>query len=361
MNSNADSHDWEGLNRYDESTRLQDTLQLLELIEIDYQGARKQLESIGRTLAEREALVKQRIQNVRVSSAGGSCLCLMSYQSPTMGNQLGTAVLGIAQKELEIPKLIRLEIYCLDGFQVSSRGNKIERWESIKARSLFQYLMTRPRKSVAKEVLMEALWPDCDPKVASNNLKAAMHGLRQTFGNLLDMEQNFPYIIYTQGTYQVNPEILIWLDVEQFEQHWETGRRFQLEGKEAEAMREFKLAEEMYKGDYLADDPYEDWTLLRREALQDMYLHVLSKLAESYLNNADYEGSIIYSLKVLDKDTCREDAYQRIMRCYNRLGLRNRAIRWYEICKKAIEAELDTTPDKETCNLYQKLLNNEPI
>ncbi len=361
MNSQADNYDWEGLNRYDDSTRLQDTLQLLELIEIDYQGARKQLENIGRALAAREALVKQRIQNVRVSSAGGTCLCLMSYQSPTMGNQLGTAVLGIARKDLDMPKLIRLEIHCLDGFQVSSRGNRIEHWESIKARSLFQYLMTRPRKSVAKEVLMEALWPDCDPKVASNNLKAAMHGLRQTFASLLNMEQSFPYIVYTQGTYQVNPEMLLWLDVEQFEQHWKTGRRLQSEGREAEAMREFKLAEELYKGDYLADDPYEDWTLLRREALQDMYLNILSKMADSYLNSADYESCIMYSLKILDKDSCREDAYQRIMRCYDRLGLRNRALRWYEICRKAIEAELDTTPDKVTCSLYQQLLNNEHI
>ena len=360
MSREARSNDWNGHNN-DDSGQIRDTIKLLELIEKDYQGTRQQLESLGRTLAERETLVSRRIQNVKISSGNTSCLCLMSYQSRTMGNQLGTAILGIMKEDIVLPELIRLEIHCLDGFQVSYDGVKVERWESMKAKSLLQYLMARPRKPVAKEMLMEALWPGCEPKVSSNNLKAAMHGLRQTFSNLFSKDQDSPYIVFTQGIYQINPEILLWLDVEQFELHWEKGRRLQAEGKQGEAMREFMLAEELYKSDYLADDPYEEWTILRREALQDTYLNILSKLADSYLQNDDYENCIIYCLKILDKDPCREDAYQRIMRCYYRSGRRSRSLRWYEICRKAVELELDTAPDPETSRLYHKVLNNEPI
>lgn len=361
MKREADNFAWDGLNSYDDTSQIHDTIRLLELVEKDYQGTRKQLENLGRTLAERETLVSQRIQNARIASKNNSCLCLLSYQSRTMGNQLGTAILGLVKQGCILPRLMRLEIRCLDGFQVSSDGIRVERWESIKAKSLFQFLMTKPRKSLSKEMLMEALWPDCDPKVSGNNLKAAMHDLRQTFSNLFNMEQSFPYIVFTQGTYQINPEILLWLDVEQFELHYERGRLLQMEGKQNEAMREFKLAEELYKNDYLADDPYEEFTLLRREALQDVYLNILSKLADSYLYNADYENCIAYCFKILDKDPCREDAYQRIMRCYSRSGLRNRALKWYEICQKSIRTELDTEPDNETTRLYQQLLNNESI
>ena len=361
MNRETDSFTWDNPNNYDDSSEIHDTIKLLELVEKDYQGTRKQLESLGRSLAERETLVSQKIQNARIASMNNSCLCLLSYQSKTMGNQLGTAILGMAKQDIALPRIMRLEVRCLDGFQVSSDGIRVERWESIKARSLFQYLMTRPRKSVSKETLMEALWPDCDPKISSNNLKAAMYGLRQTFGNLFDMEQSFPYIVFTQGMYQINPDILLWLDVEQFELHWEKGRRFLAEENRDEAIREFKQAEDLYKSDYLADDPYEEWTLLRREALQDIYLNILGKIADSYLENTEYENCTTYCLKVLDKDPCREDAYQRIIRCYSRSGLRNRALKWYEICRKAIRAELDTEPDHETTRLYQRLLNNESI
>jgi two-component SAPR family response regulator len=361
MGREVDDCNWDGLNNYDDSGQTVDSIRLLELIEKDYQGARKQLESLGRTLGEREALVSQRIQNVKVSSRNSSSLCLLSYQSNTTRNQLGTAILGIIRPDNVIPELLRLEIHCLDGFQVSFGRERVERWESIKAKSLLQYLMTKPRKSITKEELMEALWPDCDPKVSSNNLKAAMHGLRQTFNTLLKKERNFPYIVFNQGSYQISPEILLWLDVEQFELHWETGRRLQSAGKQDEAIREFRLAEELYKGDYLADEPYEEWTLLRREALHDIYLNILSKLADNYLQKADHENCIVYCFKILDKDNCREDAYQRIMRCHSRLGLRNRALQWYEICRKTIEAELDTEPDQATKSLYRQLLNNTPI
>jgi DNA-binding SARP family transcriptional activator len=188
-----------------------------------------------------------------------------------------------------------------------------------------------------------------------------MHGLRQTFGSLFDDEQGFPYIVFVQGAYQINPEIVLWIDVEQFELHWEKGRRLLIQGKKDEAMREFRLAEELYKADYLADEPYEEWTLLRRESLQDTYLNILGKLAESYIQDAEYENCINYCLKILDKDSCREDAYQMMMRCYSRSGLKSRALRWYEICRRTLESELDTAPAPETTHLYRQILNNEPV
>jgi DNA-binding SARP family transcriptional activator len=361
VSSEVNSSEWGRLNNHDNQDQINDTIKLLELVEKDYQGTRKQLESLGRTLAERETLVSRRIRNVKSSSGKTPCLCLMSYESKTIANQLGTAILGIYNEDSITSDIVRLEIHCLDGFRVNYDGTLVERWESIKARSLLQYLMAKPHKPVAREMLMEALWPDCKPKVSGNNLKAAMHGLRQTFSNFSNKEQNIPYVVFTQGTYQINPEILLWLDVEQFEFHWENGRRLQIKGKENEAMQEFKLAEELYKSDYLADDPYEEWTILRREALLDIYLNILGKLADHYLQNDDYDNCIVCCLKILDKDPCREDAYQRIMRCYYRSGLRSRSLRWYEICCKALKLELDTAPEPDTTRLYHQILDNEPL
>jgi DNA-binding SARP family transcriptional activator len=351
---------WDGFSDNRDSNQIVDTLRMLEMIEKDYQGARKQFEMLGRTLGEREALVNQRIQNVRMSVRNASGMCLLSYESKTSRNQLGTAILGL-QRPKDVIETASLEIYCLDGFRVSFSGVKVERWESIKAKSLLQYLMTKPHKPVSKEELMEALWPDCDPKVSGNNLKAAMHGLRLTLSNQANIEKAVSYVLYTQGTYQINPNILLWLDVEQFELHWETARRFQSEGKTDEAIREFKMAVDLYKSDYLSEDPYEEWTQLRREVLQDIYMNILIKLADNYLQNGDYENCMAYCFKVLDKDNSREDAYQRVMRCYSRLGLRSRALQWYEISRKAIESQLDTKPDQATTQLYDRLMNNQPI
>ena len=121
------------------------------------------------------------------------------------------------------------------------------------------------------------------------------------------------------------------------------------------------MAEALYKGDYLEDEPYDDRILIRRETLKDIYLIIIGKIADYLLKIKDYEGSIIYNQKIIAKDNCREDAFKRLMRCYSRLGNRNRAMRWYEICCQAIRTELDTTPENETTLLYQQVSRDEYI
>ena len=350
-----------GPSDYGDGAQWQDTIHLLRLVQSDYQGARKQLEQVSHALAEREALVSQRLQYALLASSGYRALCLIPYGAGTAESQMGKAILGGITQRSALPGLMRLEVRCLGRFEVSSEWRQVERWQSVKAKSVFQYLMTKPREPVIKDVLMEALWPDCDPQAASNNLKAAIHGLRHTLSRLFDNKESFPYVHFLQGSYLINPDVELWVDVEQFEQHWISGRRLEKEGKLTEAIREFESAEALYRGDYLEDEPYEEWTLLRREALKDTYVSILGKLADHAMEIADYEGCIIYCQRILAKDACREDAYRRLMRGYSRLGQRNRALRWYEICRRTIQAELETTPDHETTALYHQLLKDEPI
>ncbi len=361
MENTADIYGWDRPSNHGDGTQWQDTIHLLRLMQSDYQGAREQLEKVSHTLAERETLVSQRLQYAFLVSGGYHTLCLAPYGTGTATSQMGNAILGEAVRPGVLPELMRLEVCCLGRFAVRSASRQVERWQSVKAKSVFQYLMARPREPVIKDVLMETLWPDCDPQAASNNLKAAMHGLRQTLSRLFNKKKSIPYILFLQGSYLMNPETELWVDVEEFEQHWVSGRRLEKEGKLSEAIREFELAEALYQGDYLEDEPYEDWTLLRREALKDTYVTVLGKLADHAMKTADYESGIIYCQKILAKDPCREDAYRRLMRCYSWLGQRNRALRWYEICRRTIQAELDATPDRETTALYHQLLRNEPI
>ena len=338
-----------------------DTIQLLRLVQSDYKGVRRQLEQVGSTIAERESLVSQRLQYALQVSGNFQTLRLVAYATGSPVAQIGKAILGQVTCPKIEPKSIHLRVCCLGKFETYSDLKRVERWQSVKAKSVFQYLLTRPRQPVVKEVLTEMLWPECDPRTAGNNLKSAIYGLRRTLDDILESNRDFPCLLFMQGSYLINPEIDLWVDVDEFQQHWALGRRFEKENKLPEAIREYEKAEALYRGDYLEDEPYEEWTLLRREALIDTYLLILGKLAEYSLKNADYDGCITYSQKILTKDPCREDAYRRLMTCYSRLRQRNRALRWYEMCRRTVQSELDTTPDHETSALYHQLLKNEPI
>lgn len=339
----------------------QDTINLLRLVQSDYEVARKQLDTISHALAEREILASQRLQHALLFSTGYRTLCLVPSGSRPAVNQIGKTILGASIQTTAFPGVLQLEVRCFNRFVVRSETKTIERWHSTKAKSILQYLMTRPSEPVAKDSIMEALWPEHDPKTASNNLKVAIHVLKKRLNCLLGQRENFPSILFLQGSYLINPEIDLWLDVEQFEQHWATGRRLEREGNLTDAIREFELAEDLYKGDYLEDEPYPEWTLLRRETLKDTYLIILDKLADYAMETNDNESCIIYCQRILAKDPCREDTYRRLIRCYSRLGNKNRSLRWYEICCKTILAELDIAPDRETVTLYYQLLRNEYI
>jgi DNA-binding SARP family transcriptional activator len=339
----------------------QDTIDLLRLVQNDYEIARKQIDTVSQALAERERLASQRLQHALLVSSGYQALCLMPYDSAIAVNQIGKTFLGASLQIRAAPKAVHLEVRCFDRFEVRSDSGTVERWQSSKAKSILQYLMTRPQEPIVKDLIMEALWPEHDPQTASNNLKVAVHNLKKELNRLLEQEANYPSIVFLQGGYLVNPEIDLWLDVAEFERRWSNGRHLEREGDRDAAIAEFEAAEALYKGDYLEDTPYDDWTLLRREILKDTYLIILGKLADHAMETGDHEGCIIYCQRILAKDPCREDTYRRLIRCYSRLGNKNRSLRWYEICRKTLLAELDISPDRETVDLYHQLLGNADI
>ena len=337
----------------------QDTVDLLRLMQSDYEGARAQLDRVSQSLSDRENLLNERLRYALLQSSGCRTLCLAPSQLGAAVSLLGGVVLGEITAPPAVPRAARLEVRCLGTFEVACQGKTISRWQSSKARTVLQYLLVRPGEPVPREVLMEALWPECDPLAAGNNLKAAVHGLRHVLAAILEDSDPQAGILFTHGRYQLSRTAGIWLDVDEFEQHWAAGRRLEKDGRTAEAIHEFELAAALYRGDYLQDEPYEEWTLLRREKLRDIFFAVAGRLADHAMTAGDCEAAIAYCQQIIDRDPCREDVYRRLMLCYSRIGQRYRALRWYEICRRTMQAELDAEPEPETQALYRRLTNNE--
>ena len=126
------------------------TESLLRLIQRDYQGARRQLEQINRQLAESEALVNQHLQYAFLSSRSYRTLCLTGHKSGAAANQMGSTVLGAVARPTKVPDFSKIEVRCLGRFEVRSAFGQVGHWQSVKARSVFQYLLVRPRQPTVK-------------------------------------------------------------------------------------------------------------------------------------------------------------------------------------------------------------------
>ncbi len=248
-----------------------------------------------------------------------------------------------------------LQVRCFGRFEVHRDGVPIAQWRRGKAKLLLKFLLVR-RQPVPRDVLIDLLWPEADPRTAVNGLRVALHALRQALGPCgREGQRARDYVIFEGGNYGVNPAADLWVDADEFSSHFVAGMRLERQGQIAAAIDHFEKAENLYRDDYLLEDLYEDWTLVRREELKDQYLMVLTKLADACLNQGDAEGCIVRCHRILQKDACREDAYRRLMRCYVELGQRSQALHWFDLCVQTLRRELDVAPSEPTTELYGQI------
>ncbi|MGE5265318.1 MAG: AfsR/SARP family transcriptional regulator, partial [Acidobacteriota bacterium] len=153
-----------------------------------------------------------------------------------------------------------LVVYGLGHFRVYCDDQLITTWRSKKGKSIFKYLLAQRDHQATKDILMDVFWPDASPEAARNNLNVAIHGLRQV---LKTVRPDWPFILYEDEHYVLNPTIELWVDFEEYSERYEVAAKFEREGELAKALHEYERAESLYSGDLLEEDLYEDWPILQ--------------------------------------------------------------------------------------------------
>jgi DNA-binding SARP family transcriptional activator len=264
------------------------------------------------------------------------------------------ATIGAASPVRSPPELA---VHLLGHLCVAVGGVAVQDWPSARCRSLFGYLLTHREPWPPREVLMEVFWPGSAPEASRNSLNVAIHGLRRTLRSITDL----PIVVHGGGTYRINGDLRLWLDVEEFDSHVEAGRRADEAGDLDKAMRHYEFAASLYRGDFMADDPYEDWAALIRERLRLTYLDALGRLSKLYFNVGHYTVCASLCLRIIERDPCREDAHRRLMRCYSRQGLPHLALMQYRVCVQALTDELGVKAGPATTELYQRIRGHERV
>jgi DNA-binding SARP family transcriptional activator len=266
-----------------------------------------------------------------------------------------TARLPVAGRTTEQPvtNAPSLVVYCLGPFRVYQNDRQITAWNGLKGLAILKYLVAHFERPVAKDILMDVFWPDAGPEAARRNLHQAIYSLRQT---LRQRQPDFQHIHFENDCYFLTPELDIWLDFIEFEAHTQAGQGLEASAQLEEAMTQYGIAEGLYQGDFLEEDLYEDWPRPQRERIQTIYLHIVDRLGEYYLQEDQYAAAISLCRKVLAQDNCQEQAHRRLMECYMAQGQRHLAVRQYQTCVQALKEELDLRPGQETAALYQRII-----
>ena len=189
------------------------------------------------------------------------------------------------------PESVR--VWLLGGFRVSVGTRIVEEgdWRLRKAASLVKLLALAPGHHLHREQAMDLLWPNLGRKAAANNLSQALHAARRSLAP--DDAQAASGYLASQGEQLVLcPGGELWLDAEAFEAAAATARR----SREPAA---YRAALNLYSGELLPRDPYEDWAEVPRESLRQLFLALLVELASLHEERGEYGPGIEALRRVL--------------------------------------------------------------
>ena len=221
-------------------------------------------------------------------------------------------------------------------------------WKRRSAKSLTKLLAVHHAHSLHREQILDILWPGLDLDPALNSFGKALHEARRALEPELLPRRSSRYLQLCDSMVSLNTERVV-IDADCFQRLADDALRRREIGA-------YEAALEVYGGELLPEDRYEDWCAERRGFLSELHIRLLLGLAEALQASGLYMESADRLREVLEEDATREEVHRRLMRMYSKIGSRDRALRQFHLCRDILGRELDLAPQQETVSLYQDIL-----
>jgi DNA-binding SARP family transcriptional activator len=252
---------------------------------------------------------------------------------------------------------VHLRAHLLGELRVIVDGRLVDTTSSRRNRNMIAYLLAHRDAPVPRDVLTGAFWPDSPPAAARNSLHVALSGARR----MLRTATAEPVIERRMDSYQIARSIRIWTDISQFEGSCQAGAWADRRGDRDAAVRHLQDADLLYQGDFLADEPFAEWTLAQRESLRLQALDAQSRLVTLYTERGDFGPAVTLGRRVLAVDPCNERVHRELMRCYAGSGLRHLALLQFRQLAATLREALGVRPSGDTIALSERLRRPELV
>jgi predicted ATPase/DNA-binding SARP family transcriptional activator/DNA-binding CsgD family transcriptional regulator len=236
----------------------------------------------------------------------------------------------------------------LGDFSVSVGSRILEdgAWRLRKAANLVKILALSPGHHMHRERMMDMLWPDLGSQAASNNLRGVIHAARRTLEPHPSATSH--YLTLQDDQVVLCPESTLWVDVETFEEAARIARRSQDPAA-------YRTAIELYAGELLPADRYEQWAETRRLELRGTFLSLLMELAGLYEERGEYGAGIESLGKALSEEPTREETHVSLIRLYALSGNKGEALAQYVQLEEVLARELGTEPSASSRALREEI------
>ncbi|NNE66085.1 MAG: tetratricopeptide repeat protein [Pyrinomonadaceae bacterium] len=225
-------------------------------------------------------------------------------------------------------------------------------WTTRRARDIFACIASNKNKRVEKDVLIDMFWAEDDLKAIEKNFHPTISHIRKALNSNQSFKQNF--IVFRDGSYQLNPDFSYSIDTDIFENAIESARKAERKGDNQSYRKHAEEACSLYRGEFMSG-VYDDWAEELRIYYAEQYSRIVSSLAELAFQDEDWQEAQKHARDVLRHDPYREDMHRIVMQALSSSGSVAAVQRHFDTLENLLEKELGVEPAPETVQKYREL------
>ncbi len=288
--------------------------------------ARERAPAAGDEAAHAEATARS--AGVR-AALGCTYLALAELNGRGGGEYRALAVALAAESSLDLPGLAAgdatdgeapVVVRCFGGFSMSVDGAPLElAGAKPRARQLLRLLAINAGRSVHREVLMEALWPDADRDTSTRNLHVAISSLRHALEP--GVARGASSMIVRDGdAYRLTLPPDSEVDLIEFDEALAEARSLRGRGKADEAVPAYTRALDLYVGDLLPEDGPAEWLVQERDRRRDEVSEAAHAVAVMHLDRNDPVAAAVACERGLHADQYDDALWRLCITAYEQAG-----------------------------------------
>jgi DNA-binding SARP family transcriptional activator len=215
------------------------------------------------------------------------------------------------------------------------------RWLAQRPGQMLKYLVSQRTRSVLLDEVGYALWPE-NGYGAQSNVRHTMHRLRRRLEPARSNRAESTFIVTRESTYALARDHVT-VDADEFADLVRTGLPA-LESDPARGRELLERALDLYRGDFLADEPYAEWALDERGRLRDLAaraLHTLARLDEAA---DDLDAAYLHLRRLAELEPLDIHVQRDLLAVCLRRGRRTEARRRYDALWRRSMRELGHDP-----------------
>ena len=206
----------------------------------------------------------------------------------------------------------QIRIRALGRTQVDSAEASLGgRWLDQRTGRLLKLLVTERHRMLFPDEIAEQLWSDSGPRNLQG-VRYFVHALRERLEPERAPRAESAFVRFLDGAYSLDRR-RVRIDADDFERDVKAGRAALTQGDDAIARARLTQAVALYRGDFLADEPYADWARSERDRLRALAAEALRALAAFERDAGDLEAAAGYLERLADLEPFDTDVHRQLI------------------------------------------------